>query len=68
MVWRRDAHMPVDTGYSPIPGGNGGCVPEPWPVASRDSDSDSYLGGMPETSVRISGGRGIRTHEDASTP
>jgi hypothetical protein len=28
-------------------------MPKPWPVASRDSDFDSYLGGMPETSVRM---------------
>ena len=28
-------------------------MPKPWPVASRDSDFDSYLSGMPETSVRM---------------
>jgi hypothetical protein len=28
-------------------------MPKPWPVASRDSDFDSYLGDMPETSVQM---------------
>jgi hypothetical protein len=28
-------------------------MPQPWPVASRDSDFDSYLAGMPEASVRM---------------
>jgi hypothetical protein len=28
-------------------------MPRPWPVASRDSDFDSYLAGMPEASVRM---------------
>jgi hypothetical protein len=28
-------------------------VPRPWPVASRDSDFDPYLDGMPDSSVRM---------------
>jgi hypothetical protein len=28
-------------------------MPRSWPVASRDSDFDSYLAGMPEASMRI---------------
>ncbi len=28
-------------------------MPRPWPVASRDSDFDSYLVGTPEASVRM---------------
>ena len=28
-------------------------MPRPWPVASRDSDFDPYLAGMPEASVQM---------------
>lgn len=28
-------------------------MPRPWPVASRDSDFDPYLAGMPDSSVRM---------------
>jgi Domain of unknown function (DUF5655) len=28
-------------------------MPRPWPVASRDSDFDPYLAGMPEATVRM---------------
>ena len=28
-------------------------MPRPWPVASRDSDFDPYLAGLPESSVRM---------------
>jgi hypothetical protein len=28
-------------------------MPQPWPIASHDSDFDSYLAGMPEASVRM---------------